>query len=192
MRPIPGRARLYPETDIPPLRITEEFLSSVHKSQSLEDKKETLNKLLGNSELSEKILKSRNLPLFEKLIERYKHKEEGFAIDPTLIANTLENTLISLRREGFEFSDTEKVLTDLFDEYALGKFVKAAIADILKGMANGARAEAVIKVYRFSKITGPALEKIVAECNYDLKQIMQKYRLQVDPAEVSLLLKNKK
>ncbi|MFH1785375.1 MAG: Glu-tRNA(Gln) amidotransferase subunit GatE [Candidatus Micrarchaeota archaeon] len=183
MRPLPGRARLYPETDIPPILIDKSILESVEKSESLEEKKTRLGKLL-NKEMAKRILKSRHLHLFDRLIS------DG--TDPMLIATTIEDTIISLRREGVEFTDLEKTLSELFSEYNKGTFVKAAIPEILKGMAKGARVDAVLKVFRFQKITGDALEKLVADNDFDLKQIMQKYRLQVDAAEVAPIIKKRK
>jgi glutamyl-tRNA(Gln) amidotransferase subunit E len=183
MRPLPGRARLYPETDVPPIPITEEFLSTIEKGESLEHKKEKLEKLL-NKEMAGRMLKSRNLHLFEKLVAK--------GADPMLAATTLEETVVSLRREGVEFGDPEKTLTEAFAEYKNGAFVKAAMPDLLKGMAKGARVEAVLKVFRLQKVSGKELEALVSENNNDMKAIMQKYRLQVDPAEVSEIIKRKK
>jgi len=180
MRPLPGKARLYPETDVPVIPITKEFLESVETSESLSDKQKKLEKIL-NRELAAKMLKSRHLHLFEKLVEK--------GADPKLVAITIENTIVSLRREGVEFSSLESTMVDLFDEYSKGTFVKAAIPDVLKGMAKGASAESVIKVYRLQKITGKELEKLVEEEGKDLKKIMAKYRLQVDPQELAGLLR---
>ena len=183
MRPLPGRARLYPETDVPPIPVTEELLGSIQKGESLEEKKAKLEKML-NKEMAGRILKSRNLHLFERLVQS--------GADPMLAATTLEDTLVSLRREGVQLPDPEKALADMFAEYKKGLFVEAAIPDILKNMGKGARAEAVIKVFRLQRITGADLEKIAAENSHDMKLIMQKYRLQVDPAEVAAILKKKK
>ena len=183
MRPLPGRARLYPETDVPPIPLARELLSTVDKGESLEEKKGKLEKML-NKEMAGRMLKSRNLHLFERLV--------GRGADPMLAATTLEETMVSLRREGVEFGDPEKTLGELFEEYQKGAFVKAAIPDMLKGMAKGARVDAVLKVFRLQRISGNELEALVAENNYDMKAIMQKYRLQVDPAEVSEIIKKKK
>ncbi|MFZ5501024.1 MAG: Glu-tRNA(Gln) amidotransferase subunit GatE, partial [Candidatus Micrarchaeota archaeon] len=183
MRPLPGRARLYPETDVPPSPVTKEMLAKVAKSESLEDKTAKLEKFL-NKEMSKRMLRSRNLHLFERLVEQ--------GADPMLAAITLEETVVSLRREGVEFADLEKTLAELFVEYGKGSFVKAAIPDMLKGMAKGARVEAVLKVFRLQRITGPQLEKIAEESGHDMVKIMQKFRLQVDPAEVALLIGKKK
>lgn len=137
-----------------------------------------------NREMAGRILRSRHLHLFERLVK-------GGA-DPMLAATTIEDTIVSLRREGVEFADLEKTLAELFGEFNKGSFVKAAMPDVLKGMAKGARAEAVLKVFRLQRIKGPELERIVEESGYDMKAIMQKYRLQADPAEVSELIRKKK
>lgn len=183
MRPLPGRGRLYPETDVPPMAVTKEMLGSVERAETLEDKRSKLEKML-NKEMASRMLKSRNLHLFERLVEH--------GADPMLAAVTLEDTAVSLRREGVEFSNLEKTLMGIFEEYAKGTFVKAAFPEVLKGMAKGASAEAVIKVYRLQKISGKGLEAIAEECGHDLKTIMQKHRLQVDPAEVAAFLKKRK
>ncbi len=183
MRPLPGRARLYPETDVPPLTITEELLASVETGESLEEKKKKLEKML-NKEMAGRIIKSRHLHLFEKLT--------GAGADPMLVAATLEDTLVALRREGVEFTELESTLLEMFAEYKKGSFVKAAIPEVLKGMAKGARVEAVLKVFRLQKITGDELERLISECGYDMTKAMQKCRLQADPAEVAAIIKKSK
>lgn len=176
MRPISGKARLYPETDVPPIPITSEILLSLSNTESLDDKKARLEKIL-NKEMASKMLKSRHLHIFERLI--------AMDIDPILAATTIENTIVSLRREGFEIENVEKTLIALFEEYKKGSFVKAAIPEILKFMVKGASAESVIKVYRLQKISGEELKKIITEEGRDIKKILAKYRLQVDPLELS-------
>lgn len=182
MRPLPGKGRLYPETDVPPIPITKELLGSLERSESLDQKKTRLEKQL-NKEMAARILRSRNLHLFEHLVN------DG--VDPMLAATTLEETLVSLRRDGIEFSDLEDTLRDLFAEYRKGTFVKAAIPDVLRGMIKGARAEAVVKVFRLGRLSGKDLETVVAENDFDMKKIMQKYRLQVDAQEVAEIIKKK-
>jgi glutamyl-tRNA(Gln) amidotransferase subunit E len=183
MRPLPGKARLYPETDVPPIPITAEMLASLEKSESLHEKKGRLEKEL-NKEMAARMLKSRNLHLYENLVSA--------GADPMLAATTLEDTIVSLRREGVEFVNLEKSLSELFAEYGKGAFVKAAIPDILKGMAKGARVEAVLKVMRLQKLTGSELEREIMAEGYDMKKVMQKLRLQADAKEVADIIKRKK
>lgn len=177
MRPIPGKARLYPETDVPAFMLSDAFVKSVKKQmgESLEEKKEKLKKLL-NPEMAEKILKSKHLKLFEKLIS------DGN--DPMLVASTLENTLIALRREGIEITDIENVMNELFKAYQKQLFVKAAIAEVLKLASKGKTVEEAVKEGKLERISGKELEKIAKENNFDVTKIMQQYRLRVDPQDI--------
>lgn len=183
MRPLPGRARLYPETDIPQIRITKEMLEEIEKTkgENLESKKERLSKLL-NKEMAEKILRSKNLHLFEKIVNELN-------AEPVLVATTLENTLVSLRREGVEITDQERVLFELFRMYNKGKFVKAAIPEILKLVAKGISVEAAVKEGKLERIRGKELEGIARENDYNIQKIMQTYRLNIDPNELQGLIK---
>jgi len=181
MRPLPGRARLYPETDVLPIRVDKKLLKSIEKGESLEEKRAKLEKLL-NKEMAEKILRSKNLPLFEKLLE--------LGVDPTLLATTLENTLVSLRREGIELKDLESTLTELFSAYKKDIFVKAAIPEILKEISKGRTVREVLADKIFSRIKGKELQRIAQELNFDVGRIMKEYRLRIDPQDLSKLKKN--
>ncbi|MBD3210626.1 Glu-tRNA(Gln) amidotransferase subunit GatE [Candidatus Micrarchaeota archaeon] len=182
MRPLPGRARLYPETDVPPIPVDRDLLASVESYESPEEKRKRLSKML-NPEMAERMMRSRNIHLFEKLVEK--------GADPMLAATTLEDTVVSLRREGIKFKDLEGALLELFREYNKGKFVKAAIPEILRAVAKGASVDSVLRVYRLQKVSGRDLGKLVEEEGYDMKKVMQKHRLQVDPAEVAEIIKKK-
>jgi glutamyl-tRNA(Gln) amidotransferase subunit E len=179
-RPLPGRARMYPETDVSPIKITPEMRKVAAQSESLEDKQNKLEKVL-NPELAKKMLRSRNLPLFEKLVK--------LGAEPMLVANTLENTIVSLRREGIVVENLELVLPDLFALYSYGKFVKAAIPVILKEVAAGKSIAVVAE--GFAPIQANELKLIVKTFKGDMKQIMSKYRTRIDPKELQKLLKKK-
>ena len=75
------------------------------------------------------MLKSRNLQLFEELVEA--------GAEPMLAASTLEQTLVELRREGLELGRPREQLLELFAAYGKGLFVKAAIPDGLYGSGSG-------------------------------------------------------
>ncbi|MFH2107024.1 MAG: Glu-tRNA(Gln) amidotransferase subunit GatE [Candidatus Micrarchaeota archaeon] len=179
MRPLPGRARLYPETDIPIITVDKQLLLQIEMSESLEQKKGRLEKML-NKEMAAVMLKSRNLSLFEKLAKKS---------DPMLVATTLENTIVSLRREGVEFAELEVVLTDVFDAYEKGKFVKAAIPEVLKGISKGQTISEAVEKGGLGKITGAELKKLVS--GKSMAEVMAQYRLQVDPAEVQKIISKK-
>jgi len=185
MRPLPGRARMYPETDIPPVKVDGELLSETKKgmAESYEDKKSKLEKIL-NKDMAARILKSRHLKTFEELVKN--------SIDPMLAASTIENTIVSLRREGFGIKEVDKSLKELFEEYKKGAFVKAAIPDILKEMSKGKKISEVLSDGKFSKISGNELEKLAKENEFDIKRIMGRYRNRIEPEELMKMIKKKK
>ncbi|MBU0586181.1 hypothetical protein KJ780_01585, partial [Candidatus Micrarchaeota archaeon] len=134
-----------------------------------------------NPTMADRMIRSKNLKLFEKLI-----KEN---VEPMLVASTLEDTLIMLRREGVEPS--EEMILELFESYKKDEFVKAAIPDILRLMVKGKTVSKALDEGQLKKITGKELKKIVDENKGDMGKIMAKYRLRVDAAEVAILIKKK-
>lgn len=183
MRPLPGRARMYPETDIPPIPVTAELMKKIKAGESLAEKKARLQKIL-NKEMAGRMLKSRHLKLFEKYVDA--------GIEPMLAATTLENTLVSLRREGVKVENVEKLLDEVFENYKKGLFAKAAIPEVIKGVAAGKSVKETVKEQKLGKLTGKELEKVAKEENYDVKKIMAKHRLSIDPKELIQIIKKKK
>ena len=177
LRPTAGRARMYPETDLRSIVVTEEMLKEAVKAlgEGFEEKEGKLKEVLA-PEMAKRILKSRHLELFWKLV--------GMGVEPKLAAGTLEETLVTLRREGKEIKEPEKVLVELFSEYKKGLFVRAAIPDVLRGMAEGKGAKEVVEEKELGKITGKALQELVKKEGKDFGMLMRKYRLRVEPKEL--------
>jgi glutamyl-tRNA(Gln) amidotransferase subunit E len=96
LRPRPGAARMYPETDIPPIIITNKELSEAQNNipKSWDDSiKELETKYEINPQLAEQIFDSRYIGLFEKIIEKIK-------TNPTFVASILCSTITNLERSG--------------------------------------------------------------------------------------------
>lgn len=182
MRPLPGKARMYPETDIHPINIAGPMLEEAlqQAGEGLEAKKKRLSEIL-NPEMAKRMLKSKHLRLFEKLVE--------IGVEPMLAATTLEDTLVALRREGVELKEPEPALTTLFEHYLKSEFVKSAIVEILPGMAEGKKIEEILEEKQLQKISGEELKKLVLEHNKNLGEIMKNYRLRVDAKEVKEVMK---
>ena len=195
MRPMPGAARLYPETDLAPVRITERMVSDARKKlpEMPEVKLARLKKVL-NSELAEKMMKSRNLSLFERIAAETK-------VEPTFIAATLEETLVSLRREGVAVEKiSEAKMVELFGEFAKGGFAKAAVPEMLKLLAKKPKAKvsALVAEGNLVKLSGKELEAAVEKelaSVPDKKKavgaVMAKLRLRADPEEVMGIIRKK-
>jgi glutamyl-tRNA(Gln) amidotransferase subunit E len=98
MRPQPGAARMYPETDIPPVEVTEEMLREAEKlvPEPPHVKLEKLVTRYGLSrEQAQQLLMDIRLDLFEALASKYADK-----VPPTFIAGLITNVLRMLRHEG--------------------------------------------------------------------------------------------
>ncbi|MEJ2272422.1 MAG: Glu-tRNA(Gln) amidotransferase subunit GatE, partial [Candidatus Bathyarchaeota archaeon] len=120
MRPRPGAARMYPETDVPPIQLTEQFLKDLG-NRLPELPEQLMNRLMTNyklnRKLSKQILDSEYLDLFESLSKEMK-------VTPTIIAVTLTETLKSLERDNVEIgilSDTH--IREMFELISSGKTV---------------------------------------------------------------------
>jgi glutamyl-tRNA(Gln) amidotransferase subunit E len=94
-RPRPGSSRMYPETDVRPVKITESRLKRIKRNmpETLENREKRFIKEHELSpDLAFQITRSSNLDLFERIVKETK-------VSPTLVASTLENTVVSLHRD---------------------------------------------------------------------------------------------
>ncbi len=132
-RPMPGAARMYPETDVRPIPITEELIEKLSKElpEPIEVKIEKFVKQYGLSrKLAEEIIDSPKLQLFEKIVHEIK-------VPPKLVASTIEYTLRSLKHEGVNVeSIRDEHLIELFKLVEAGRASKEAIPEILRWIAN--------------------------------------------------------
>jgi glutamyl-tRNA(Gln) amidotransferase subunit E len=94
-RPRPGSSRMYPETDVRPVQITETRLKKIRKNmpETIEKREKRFVKEFGISpDLARQISRSANIIVFEQVVRETN-------VSPTLIAATLENTVVSLHRD---------------------------------------------------------------------------------------------
>ncbi|MEM4461211.1 MAG: hypothetical protein QXY70_03695, partial [Nanopusillaceae archaeon] len=128
MRPLPGAQRMYPETDIKPIRV-EELLKDIKECRSLIsiiEKYEKEYKL--SKELINSLLKSDYFYLVEEIVD-----ETG--LEASLVAGILTSTIKEIeKKEKIKFDLNENKLKEFF--YALKKELvfKEAAYDILKEM----------------------------------------------------------
>jgi len=162
LRPRPGAARMYPETDIPPIIITNEELSEAQNNipKSWDDsikELETKHKL--NSQLAEQIFDSRYIGLFEKINEKIK-------TNPTFVASILCSTITNLERSGLN-SDLLKndEIFKLFSLLEDGKIAKESIEIIFESIMSGKskNAEEAMKNASIESINEEEIEKIIVD-----------------------------
>jgi len=127
MRPRPGAARMYPETDMPPSLITRAFVDKVRSNlpEPAEKKLERLMKEYSlNEKLAKQIVDSEYSVLFEVIV-----KESG--ISATTVAAFLTETLKALKRDGVQVEKvSESQMREIFRFVGSGELAKEAVADV--------------------------------------------------------------
>jgi len=160
MRPRPGAARMYPETDVPPIQISKDYVEKL-RSQLPELPAQKTERLMRNYGLNQKLAKqvvdSEYAQLFEAIAEQSK-------VSPTTVAAFLTETLKALRRDGVEVDGvTDERMVELFRLIEAGKTVKEAIPDVISWLSKheGASVEDAVKNLGLSVISEAELGKIV-------------------------------
>jgi glutamyl-tRNA(Gln) amidotransferase subunit E len=128
-RPLPGAARMYPETDIPPIKISDERIEEIDGNlpETLEEREEKYADEIGE-ELAAQTVGSHHLEKFE---------EFRTEVDAKLVANVFTNTLSRLESEGFEVADlVRRHFEALFEGLSSGDLKKGDIEEVLKEMAE--------------------------------------------------------
>ena len=130
LRPLPGAARMYPETDVPPVLISGR-IDGIPIPELLSDKKDRYVREYDLSEdLARKMVYSRYLDVFEEVMGSVN-------VDAALVVRTLTATLTELRKDGVrigEFSDRH--FLELFGLVADNTIAKEGIIDILRVLAK--------------------------------------------------------
>ncbi len=208
MRPRPGAARMYPETDIPPIEVDESLLREAEKyvPEPFDVKYRRFIEVFKLSpELAKAILNNIRLDLFEKLVVKYKDK-----LSPTLIASTIETTIKGLRKDGVPIENiSDEHIEETLDLVANGVVAKEAIPTILSHLAKdpSKHAKEVAEKLGLTKIPEEELEKIVDKIINDLREkvlerrerafglimgrVMSLVRGRVDGKIVASIVKNK-
>ena len=134
LRPRPGAARMYPETDIPPITITKKELEEARKNVPKswdESIKELEIKHKINLQLAEQIFDSRYSELFEKIVEETRSNS-------TFVASILCSSITKLERNGLNpnlLKDNDIVKSfQLLEE---GKITKESIEIIFEHIMSG-------------------------------------------------------
>ncbi len=152
MRPMPGAARMYPETDVPLIKPN---LKKVKVPETLEDKMQRYQKKLGlGKDLAEFVAKSDKVILFDELVEKYPKIKSAF------IAETLTSTLLEIKRK-YEL-DPELLEEDNFRELFLylsqDKIHKDIVLPVLIDMLKNE-----FDIKRYESLSTEELHKVIME-----------------------------
>jgi glutamyl-tRNA(Gln) amidotransferase subunit E len=132
LRPRPGAARMYPETDIPLIKISDDVLTRLRKEIP-----EPWEKQVGEFskkydlpfQLAEPMFDSERRELFERIVEKTR-------LAPRYVASALVDTMLALSRDGVQVERLDDaVLMNLFDSLSQNKFAKEAFSRVLRQVA---------------------------------------------------------
>ena len=206
MRPRPGAARMYPETDIPPSAISSALVEEL-RSNLPEPAEKKLGRLMRKYKLNEKLAKqlvdSEYGGLFEVIM-----KESGVAA--TTVAVFLTETLKALKRDGVAVQKvTDGQITEVFSVVGAGELVKEAVADVFVWLSehegrNLQDAVNALGLKMFSKAElAKLVDRVIAENKQSADQLkkkafrvlmgiaMKEVRGKADPGLVRKLLKER-
>tara|TARA_Y100000310_G_scaffold342637_1_gene446701 strand:+ start:2469 stop:3890 length:1422 start_codon:yes stop_codon:yes gene_type:complete len=186
LRPMPGAARMYPETDVPPIKITSELIKKIKIPELITEKAMKLEKKYNiSSQLAHELVGNKN---FEDYTKRFK-------ISPALIAKALVEMPkeISKRHglptEGIKSHNYESIFKALQEK----KINESAVMEILVDVAKGN----TIDFSKYKKISSKHVEKEIREliksnkkatANAIMGVVMKKYRGKVNGKEVMRLI----
>ncbi|PSQ16596.1 Glu-tRNA(Gln) amidotransferase GatDE subunit E [Halobacteriales archaeon QS_8_69_26] len=127
LRPLPGAARMYPETDVPPV---EPDLADVETPELLTERVDRYEEEYGlDAALAEQVAYGEHMPLFERVVN------DG--VDPVLAAGTLTGTLTQLRRDDVPVERlTDDHLAGALQAVSDGDLPQEGLEDLLTALAE--------------------------------------------------------
>lgn len=128
LRPLPGAARMYPETDVPPVDVDTSPISPPELLTEMVDRFVDEYELSGD--LAEQVAYGPHADVFEAIVDRQD-------VSPTVVAQTLTGTLTELRRDGVAVDRlTDEHLHRIFDLLAAGDVTTDGLGELLAAVAD--------------------------------------------------------
>ncbi len=185
LRPMPGKARLYPETDIEPIRIDKNRLKLLEIPELITDRAANFERKYGlNAKLASEIVKL-NIP-FDYYAEKYK-------LDKSFIAKVLIEMPKELKsRFCIDKKLSKKDFEFVFKNLQEQRISKDAVLEVLGDLAKGK-----VNLGKYKKVEVSSIEneiKKIVEKNKDtsfnavMGEVMKKYKGKVDGKEVARLV----
>jgi glutamyl-tRNA(Gln) amidotransferase subunit E len=156
LRPLPGAARMYPETDVPPV---EPDVTEVEPPELLTEKVERYAAEYDlDPGLAEQVAYGASMPVFERAVEA--------GVDPTLAASTLASTLTELRRDDVPVERlSDDHLVDALSLVETGEVPNEGLDDLLVALAEDPdrSAEAAVEAAGLGGVDDDEVREAVVE-----------------------------
>ncbi len=206
MRPRPGAARMYPETDIPPQPITDELIQKIRSNlpEPAEKKVVRMTKQYGlNEKLAKQLADSEYNFLFEDIA-----RETG--VQASTVAAFLTETLKALKRDGVQIEAiSEDQIKSIFQAVGSGDLAKEALAEVFTWLSKneGKTVQDAISALGLKMFTeadlAPIIDRVVAANKQQVDKlgkgaygmlmgaVMKEVRGKANPELVAKLLKER-
>ena len=179
---------MYPETDSEPIVVTGRMLEAIARSTvHVNERIERIKGGISHAQLAEQMVYSPRLPLYEYVTSRIK----GINL---VVATTVLEKLRELERSGVDTSLDRDVFLGIFSMYAEGRITKAAIGEILRHSPKSvSEIDGIISADSLQRMSGSRLKEIIKKAGNKergeiIREIMSKYRLNVDGDELNKML----
>ena len=187
-RQMPGAARMYPETDIPLIRITQEQVDLIEIPEMIEDKIPRYEKMGLGKDLAVITAKSPKAGLFETFVSAYKK------IKPAYIAEIIMSADKNIKRQyGIDINPKQTDYDVLFKALENEEISKESVEAILK--ENRPVAEVISK---YKTMSDTELEQEIREIidenkglqfNALIGEVMKKLRGKAPGQKINEMLK---
>lgn len=206
LRPRPGAARMYPETDIPPYPVLKSYVEELRARlpPTLEEVAEGLARKYGLSrQAANELIDAEKVELFERIVS-----ETGVAA--SVVASTLTELMKSLRREGVRVENVGgEQLLEFFRMVGRGELAKEAAEKVIRWLAEnpGKHAADAVEALRLKPVSMEEVERRVEElvqkhrdlvdrnpgkaASVLMGELMKEYRGKVDGARLYALVREK-
>jgi glutamyl-tRNA(Gln) amidotransferase subunit E len=162
-RPLPGKARMYPETDVPPVRITKERLENIRANlpEMPEEKMKRFEKEYKlHPEQVKQLLSIGYDELFESLL--LKHQSKGMQ---GILVRVLLSSIPELGSKGIDVTKVnQEMLDSVLGAVEAGEFAKEGIFSVIEYMiTNDAQIENAVAYLGLSGVGQDELNKVIDE-----------------------------
>ncbi len=130
LRPMPGRERMYPETDVPPIVAD---IKNIKLPELITNKSSRLSELGLGKDLADLISKSGEVEIFEEFVSKFPN------IKPSFIAETMIPSLKEIKRKYNLDTNliTKEVFEEVFNALNDSRISKDSVIDVLVEACRG-------------------------------------------------------
>jgi Glu-tRNA(Gln) amidotransferase subunit E-like FAD-binding protein len=198
LRPLPTSARMYPETDLPLIKIDEKIVEEIKKNLPL-----TIEKIrkeieeLENKDFIEILAKERErFDIYKEIVEELKIEDIE---DKKFVASIMVNYVNEIKRE--RSVEKEKLLNiirknkKVIEDCLKGEIAKAAIKEIIKKLVDGYSYEKIKEEFRvysreeLKRKIKEFLEKEKIDEPYIMQETIKKFKFNADISSIVEVVK---